>query len=131
MLVEQTFEERMNQHNEMINDLLLKQGDLGISKLLTDLDDYNLYSTEDDEIIEEDDGGGINTLYYNITISLYENNFKLTEKFLTNPKYIKRLKGEYILKSNGEKITLDRFLPYIYLKDGMYRMVGDEPIENK
>ncbi len=101
----------------------------GIRKLMYNLKDYTLrYVTG--EIYEEDDGGGIISLFNNIEICIYcfefyMKNYGTTfETTLTLDEYVNHLKELYILKKDGTKITLDKFIPFIYQK-GNYGMIGD------
>lgn len=116
-------------HDERINKKLLSHNH-GVSKLLSDLENYDLYLTEDDSVIEEDDGGGVLSLYDMLFIKLIPYGFEYTKKYLKSDEYLDELKSEYILKKDGSKITLDAFVEYLYLDNELeeYRLIGDEPI---
>lgn len=99
--------------------------EIGITKFLRDLKDYNLYFEEDGELCILEECVDVYDLFNEIQIILFNDYMKGMED-LKKAKYLKAIEPFFILDKNKNRIYLKEFIPFIYEEKDEWNMIGQE-----
>lgn len=95
--------------------------------IFDNLTDFNIYYDEEGEAEPFEFCDDIFDLFEEIQLTLY-NKDKLED--YQNENYLKQLNTDFIILSNSERFTFDKFVPLIIETNNEWRMIGDEDFIN-